>query len=137
MATVHAYPNSVNERTRKSLSPAPKPRTVKPPTKQEIESYLSLRERASELEREARTIRENASMLGDKIEKYVRSETRGKRRVTVRCGYELALEAGSVRPSWKQEFIAELGEEAAQAVVKRTPPSQVLRVEPLELKVKR
>lgn len=115
--------------------PSTTSKATKAPSKAEIKRYLELTEQAREAARAARTIAAEADLIGSKIESFIKSECRGQRRKrTVRCGFEMALEAtGRVAPAWKQEFIRRNGEKAAQAVIDRTPAAIVLRVEPIRV----
>ena len=106
------------------------PDASKKPTAAEINKYLELQERRSNLEREARTIKKSADVLGEKIEAYVTSQlARTGNPSTQAYGFVMQFVDGRKNPAWKQEFIAVAGEDAANAVVARTPASQSLVVE--------
>jgi len=106
------------------------PDASKKPTAAEINKYLELQERRKNLEREARSIYKAESSIGEKIEAYTTSQlAKTGNESTTLAGFTLMFVDGRVSPAWKREYIDALGEDAANAVVARTPASQSLVVE--------
>lgn len=98
------------------------------PTADELAEYLRLADRRKELEREARQVKSAEDRLLAKIEAYAAPRL-AQRPSTILAGYVLSFTEGGKYPAWKQEFIAALGEPAAQEVVERTPAKRNLSVE--------
>lgn len=84
-------------------------------SREECEQYESLNETRLSLERQARALKKQIDELDEKLLAYVR-ENGGKLRSVNKFGFLLSIQLKNGTPSWKEEFIRELGLEAAEKV---------------------
>ena len=96
-------------------------------TQETMEKYFALNSTRKELESQARKIKTES----DKIKRIIEVELKkSKKKQKFEEGrFNSYYKVGSVRPAWKELYIDELGEEAAQTVIDNTVPSKSLVVD--------
>ena len=98
-------------------------------TKALVEKYWSLEAKRKELSRQSADLKKQVDDIEDQFLAHAR-EKGGKARSVVACGAVLAIteESGSIQ--WKKEFIAKLGQKAADTLIAAAPKKEVLTVTP-------
>lgn len=98
-------------------------------TKALVEKYWSLEAKRKELSRQSADLKKQVDDIEEAFLAHAR-ENGGKARSVVTCGAVLAIteESGSIQ--WKKEFIAKLGQKAADTLIAAAPKKEVLTVTP-------
>jgi len=103
---------------------------IEPPTKAEIKAYKAIDAKRRRLFAQAYAASRETEQRAARLTLFVKQEAGRKKHATVEHeGFCLSIVDGQVRPAWKDEFIAKLGEVEAQLVIDHTAPAKVLTVE--------
>jgi hypothetical protein len=107
----------------KKKQPAPKP------TREELAEYFRLNEQRLAASRQASDFKKLQDAIEQKVLDYVRQEG-GKERCCIVSDYRLSIDKKANRVEWKTAYMEELGQAAAEALIKAAGTHDDVTIEP-------
>lgn len=85
-----------------------------------LRDFMAAESKRKILAKQAEAAEKEAKLLGERITEWLKSKGR---KFSRRGPFHVSLVDGNTYPKWKDEFIRALGEEAANEIIAKTPPS--------------
>lgn len=93
-----------------------------------VEAMQDAREKRLELQRQVDALKRSEETIKGRLIAHVEAKG-GRRRSTTLGRFRLSLKPGKKYVRWKDEYISEMGTEAAEQVLDRTKPKDKLEIE--------